>query len=371
MDSKTLLCFSILCFSLLPELSGVVRVSAGRVSHRHRHRERRSSQSLGGGELWNSNPRKLFVFGDSYVDTGNNRKPAAKSWQYPYGVTFPGKPTGRFSDGRVLTDYLAKYLKVKSPIPYKWRKVGYGQLKYGMNFAYGGTGVFNTFVMSPNMSTQIDFFQQLIGESTFTSQDLQSSVALVSLAGNDYSVYQATDGSAQGWQPFITKVVNQLEVNLRRIHGVGVPKIVVTALEPLGCLPSSTVASSFQQCNATENQLVNFHNMLLQQSVAKLNSEVKDASASTFILLDLYSSFMAALNNKGDHLGNVKFENPLKPCCVGVSSEYSCGSMGSNGEKKYTICEDPGAAFFWDEVHPTQHGWFAVYSALQANLKQF
>lgn len=91
----------------------------------------------------------------------------------------------------------AKYLRVKSPIPYKWRKVGLGQLKYGMNFAYGGTGVFNTFVMSPNMSTQIDFLRQLIVESTYTSQDLQSSVALISLAGNDYSVYQATNGSAE------------------------------------------------------------------------------------------------------------------------------------------------------------------------------
>ncbi|KAA0043893.1 GDSL esterase/lipase [Cucumis melo var. makuwa] len=208
------------------------------------------------------------------------------------------------------SDYLGhsatKYLKVKSPIPYKWRKVGFGlgQLKYGMNFAYGGTGVFNTFVTSPNMSTQIDFLQQLVGESTFTGRDLLSSVALVSLAGNDYSVYQATNGSPQGWQPFITKVVNQLEVNLRRIHGLGVPKIVVTALEPLGCLPSTTVASSFQQCNSTQNQLVNFHNLLLQQSVAKLNSEVKDPSASTFILLDLYSSFMAALNNKVDQLGD-------------------------------------------------------------------
>lgn len=84
-------------------------MSAGGSGHRHRRRERRSSQSLGGGELSDSNPRKMFVFGDSYVDTGNNRKPAAKSWQYPYGITFPGKPTGRFSDGRVLTDYLGKY----------------------------------------------------------------------------------------------------------------------------------------------------------------------------------------------------------------------------------------------------------------------
>lgn len=88
------------------ELYGVVWVSAGGGAHR----EQRRSQSLGGGELSDSNPRKMFVFGDSYVDTGNNRKPAAKSWQYPYGITFPGKPTGRFSDGRVLTDYLGNSL---------------------------------------------------------------------------------------------------------------------------------------------------------------------------------------------------------------------------------------------------------------------
>lgn len=51
-------------------------------------------------------PTKLFVFGDSYADTGNIRKGLANSWKDPYGVTFPGKPAGRFSDGRVLTDYI-------------------------------------------------------------------------------------------------------------------------------------------------------------------------------------------------------------------------------------------------------------------------
>lgn len=48
---------------------------------------------------------KLFVFGDSYADTGNS-KPDAGSWKLPYGLTFPGKPSGRFSDGRILTDYI-------------------------------------------------------------------------------------------------------------------------------------------------------------------------------------------------------------------------------------------------------------------------
>jgi len=41
-----------------------------------------------------------------------------------------------------------------------------------------------------------------------------------------------------------------------------------------------------------------------------------------------------------------------------------------NGTKKYTVCDDPESAFFWDSAHPTQQGWSAVYSALQTTLKQ-
>ena len=61
-------------------------------------------------------PTKLFVFGDSYADTGNIRKNLANSWKDPYGITFPGKPAGRFSDGRVLTDYIgtSSYSHIKS-----------------------------------------------------------------------------------------------------------------------------------------------------------------------------------------------------------------------------------------------------------------
>ena len=68
--------------------------------------------------------------------------------------------------------------------------------------------------------------------------------------------------------------------------------------------------------------------------------------------------------------GSTKFENPLKPCCGGISSGYSCGSEDKNGIKKYTICDDPKSAFFWDSAHPTQEGWRAVYLALQATLEQ-
>jgi len=50
---------------------------------------------------------KLFVFGDSYVDTGNLVN--SISYKPPSGITFPGTPAGRFSDGRVLTDYIGTF----------------------------------------------------------------------------------------------------------------------------------------------------------------------------------------------------------------------------------------------------------------------
>ncbi|KAK9122752.1 hypothetical protein Sjap_012354 [Stephania japonica] len=336
-------------------IAGIQVAQASSHHHHHRHHPR-------GGIS------KLFVFGDSYADTGNSRKPAS-SWGVPYGITFPGKPAGRFSDGRVLTDYLASFIGIKSPIPYRWRKYAGHRIRDGLNIAYGGTGVFDTNIApGPNMTTQIDFFQKLIDINVYSKWDLSSSVALVSLAGNDYSTYIALNGSAQGLPGFIASVVNQLALNLKRIHDLGVKKVAVIGMQPLGCLPRSTASSSFQRCNGTENMAVGFHNSLLKEAVAKLNT---DSKSSAFVILDLYKAFTTVFNTPQNHPGSSgRFENPLKPCCVGTSPGFSCGSVDFNGTKRYTVCENPDSAFFWDDVHPTQRGWFTVYSVLQASLDQ-
>ncbi|OIW12167.1 hypothetical protein TanjilG_28575 [Lupinus angustifolius] len=301
-------------------------------------------------------PTKLFVFGDSYADTGNTRKAQGGSWKEPYGLIYPGKPTGRWSDGRVLTDFIAKYLRLKSPVPYRLRNVMTQYLKYGINFAFGGTGVFNTSSLNPNMTTQIDFLDQLIKDKVYTSSDLSNSVTLVVISGNDYNFYLAKSGSIQDFPAFITSVVNQTTTNLIRIQKLGAKKIVVSGLQPLGCLPQITVSSTFQQCNSTFNNLVVLHNNLLNQSVTKLNQESKNQ----ILILDLYSSFMSILN----HSSTYSIQNSLKPCCLGVSSGYNCGSV-ENNEKKYEVCDKPRSTFFWDSLHPTQAGWHAVCNKLQ------
>lgn len=316
---------------------------------------------------------KLFVFGDSYADTGNWPKADAVSWKKPYGMTFPGEPSGRFSDGRVLTDYIASFLGIESPVTWsEWRERENGearQVNYGINFAHGGTGVFNTMVNQPNLTTQINFFQQLVQEEdVFSRHDLSSSFALVSVAGNDYATFLITNGATQDLPEFSKSILKQLELNLERIHGLGVGKVGITSMEPIGCLPQMTAPTGYINCTDAGNSVAKFHNQNLQQTVDKLNNQT---STPVFQILDLYNAFMAALDLENNNpSGNRKTENPvLKPCCVGSGKGYSCGSINNVGRNKYEVCEDPKSSFFWDVIHPTQEGWFAVFSNLKPSLQ--
>jgi len=35
------------------------------------------------------------------------------------------------------------------------------------------------------------------------------------------------------------------------------------------------------------------------------------------------------------------------------------------------VCDKPELSFFWDSVHPSQNGWFAIYQMVQSSLSQF
>ncbi|XWS65705.1 hypothetical protein CRYUN_Cryun05aG0136400 [Craigia yunnanensis] len=312
---------------------------------------------------------RLFVFGDSYVDTGNWRKSIGSSWKEPYGSTFPGKPTGRFSDGLILTDYIASFLGIRSPIPYKrgkWVRRSY--LRYGMNFAYGGTGVFDTLVNEPNMTIQIDFFQRLVEEKVYSKQDLNSSIGLVSVAGNDYAACLARNANdIQKAGAFTKSIMKQLAINLERIHGLGVKRIAVTLIEPIGCLPQQAASSSYINCSEVWNSGSMFHNQVLEQTLKKLNDK---SNTPVFITLDLYNAFNSALNNQRKFAsGSLSMKNPLQPCCVGkVMGKYFCGSVDESGAKQYIICQNPNLSFFWDTIHPSQNGWNAIYLALRPSL---
>ncbi|XP_022133148.1 GDSL esterase/lipase At5g03610-like [Momordica charantia] len=306
---------------------------------------------------------KLFVFGDSYVDTGNVIDGDLVS-KYPNGITWPGKPAGRYSDGYVLTDYFASFLGLKFPIPYVQLHDVVMHID-GVNFAFGGSGVFTTIFPVPKLTDQIDFFQGFIDNSTLTPQYIDSSIALVSVSGNDYMTYFVNHifdwtRLVMGLKPFIRSMVNTIRDDLKRIHSLGVKKVVVTTLGPLECVPMTTMFLEYERCVTILNLVVDYHNSLLQEAVTKLNNETNTDDPS-FSILDLHAAFSSIIQNKGYPKGNITFSTPLEPCNKLVTEQ---------GVMRYKLCEDPKSAFYWDFAHITHQGWLAAFSYLTDTLNK-
>lgn len=89
--------------------------------------------------------------------------------------------------------------------------------------------------------------------------------------------------------------MNQTELNLRKIHTLGVKKIAIPSLKPLWYIPK--IANSSLIIKVIVQDLVEFHNGLLQKSVVKLN---KENNHSAFTIIDYYNTFLAVFNNKGE-----------------------------------------------------------------------
>ncbi|XP_028773914.1 GDSL esterase/lipase 5, partial [Neltuma alba] len=84
----------------------------------------------------------FFIFGDSLLDAGNNNYinttalDQANFW--PYGETYFNFPTGRFSDGRLISDFIAEYANL--PLIAPFLQPGNRNYHNGVNFASAGAG---------------------------------------------------------------------------------------------------------------------------------------------------------------------------------------------------------------------------------------
>eukprot|EP00268_Persea_americana_P056101 TRINITY_DN6574_c2_g2_i2.p1 TRINITY_DN6574_c2_g2~~TRINITY_DN6574_c2_g2_i2.p1 ORF type:complete len:177 (+),score=20.51 TRINITY_DN6574_c2_g2_i2:299-829(+) len=85
--------------------------------------------------------KSIFSFGDSLADTGNYLHLRANDHprvgQSPYGQTYFHHPTGRFSDGRLVIDFIAQAIGIPFLPPYFACPSDY-DFRRGVNFAVGG-----------------------------------------------------------------------------------------------------------------------------------------------------------------------------------------------------------------------------------------
>ncbi|KAL5214972.1 hypothetical protein ABZP36_004124 [Zizania latifolia] len=298
----------------------------------------------------------MFVFGDSFVDTGNVEKSElskkSRQWYWPYGSDWGDRrPTGRFSNAMVQSDLVAQILGRQGAPPTYRRRDNYVH-PTGMNFAADGAGVYEVPHRAPTLDVQVDHFRNLVQDGTITRRNLRDSVALVAVSGNDYArlaTVQSTDDVSRLYTSALDR------------------SILVNNLHPVGCTPFQTRAGNYSDCALRDNMGAQFHNDYLNK---KLNS----SENNDVLIVDLHTAFTNIVNPNPNaaHEMSKQFKHKLSPCCESLDPSGYCGQMGEDGKQQYRVCDNPDKYFFWDDVHPsTDAGWKAVMKQLQDPITNF
>ncbi|MED6148371.1 hypothetical protein PIB30_052619 [Stylosanthes scabra] len=294
--------------------------------------------------------KALFVFGDSLYDPGNNlylqqkNRSLLPSDHYPYGKTFFNHPTGRFSDGRIVPDFIGL------PILSAYLKAQHTPFTYGANFASAGAAV--TIASNSNiwLPRQMRYFKEVVKslrqEVGYIRAErvLKDAVYLFSIGGNDYNVLHMLNPNATKSyrMAFINKVVRNLTTVFKEIYSIGGRKFGYQNVGPLGCSPISRVISS-GDCDPILMEMASQHNKAFAKALNNLHHHLP---GFRYALFDYYNALLDRINHPSKY--GLK-EGKVACCGNGPYRRMGCG----NG-KKFEVCKNPSEYVWFDFAHPVE-----------------
>ncbi|KAI3788038.1 hypothetical protein L2E82_00648 [Cichorium intybus] len=162
----------------------------------------------------------LFIFGDSLFDPGNNNyintTPDFQTNFWPNGESYFNPPSGRFSDGRLIPDFIAEFARL--PLIPAYLDPHDNEFLYGANFASGGSGVLvetNAGVVV-DMRTHLQYFANLekhyrhiLGDAK-DDQLLSDAVYLFSCGGNDYQIFLSNNETSLHHEQYVEMVIGNM-----------------------------------------------------------------------------------------------------------------------------------------------------------------
>ncbi|KAK9734062.1 hypothetical protein RND81_04G112100 [Saponaria officinalis] len=315
---------------------------------------------------------RIYAFGDSYTDTGNTFSAKGPSGSLPYGMTYFHHPTYRYSDGRLVMDFVSDHLSLPFLPPYK--NITNIEKAISVNFAVGGaTAIEHDFFVTNNftfdktlesLGTELNWINNVLEkQGCGNNNDVvvkcgalfdDTLIWVGEIGANDYaytSLITSIDYRKSVVQVLAIKRVSDfLEFSVRAKY------VVIQGLPPTGCLTLAMVLAPTNDrddmgCVRSENDLISNHNKLLLAEIQGLRNRYPKAF---IVYADYYNAYREIMKNRAKY----GFEEAFKACCGSGGGDYNlfstCGSTGSSW------CSNPSRYINWDGVHLTE----AMYKAV-------
>ncbi|XP_047964955.1 GDSL esterase/lipase At5g08460-like [Salvia hispanica] len=317
----------------------------------------------------------MYVFGDSLTDAGNNKyfiDSIAKADHLPYGIDFSGGPTGRFSNGKILVDFIAEMVGLPLLPSYADVVAKGDSILFGVNYASAAAGILRDtgyqFGRVIPFEEQINNLRKTLGQlrgqlhENEVSKYLANALVFVDIGANDYfnNYLQAEyypSSHIYNLEQFADLLMTLYRKHILEIQGLGLRKFLILEASPIGCAP---ITIHNMKCNATLNHIVAMFNTRLKSVVHDLKS---NHPGSTFSYAPSFQIFTSLFDNAEAYGFKVKDS----ACCGGRD--------GSNGtkprcSKDTVICPNRNEYLFWDAAHATEAG-NRILAALLRNTTSF
>ncbi|KAM7260922.1 hypothetical protein ACFE04_026397 [Oxalis oulophora] len=302
----------------------------------------------------------IYVFGDSYIDSGNTMIYNKQKPQLPYGLDFNhSTPTGRYTNGRTMIDILAQLVGLPFPSTYlAMSDAEKKSTRTGINFGSGGSGILPTVKSTCkviNLGQQVNNFEstleslksQFDNTESFTKY-LSKSLFFINTANNDIGFAYDEDYLKKQIsipdEVYAEMLVTELFKQLERLHKHGARKFFINNAIPMGSTPFTYIYLQHGAVDVSRNKLVSVYNTRLEVELKKLQSKLEGFQ---YTLGDTYKVIMDAIENPTSFGFNY---NPSgKPC----AREF-------NPKPTHEICSKRNTRIFFDLSHVSEPMHFLI-----------
>ncbi|KAM7269654.1 hypothetical protein ACFE04_025151 [Oxalis oulophora] len=318
---------------------------------------------------------EIYNFGDSNSDTGSVSA-ALVPVVAPYGVTYPGKPFGRNSNGRLIIDFMME--KLGLPFLHPYLDSVDPDFRYGANFAASRATIqpadgklldanFYVFSLSVQL-TQFKLFKNRttakslkIKNSAPTPEDFSQPLYTMDIGQNDLH-YGLVTKTIEQVRESITNMTNNVTNSIKELYDGGGRTFWIHNTGPIGCLPYLAVLypthpndTDQHGCVKSYNELAKDFNKQLKEKVYQLRTQLYDAK---LILVDIYSAKYSLISEAKLH----GFVSNLGYCCGDLEVVFCSDTAIVNGTTVFgSACKDPSKYISWDGIHYTEaaNRWIA------------